>query len=229
LVGKLSWGACEVFGKGARVHLSPLYWHANGHSWQIAKRLALSLEWWCKFLHMHPTRLVPLFPASRRRALIYTDATGKGTLAWIAEVEGEKLYAHALVPPWLSKLVVPRQKQIATWELVAALSAIWALLERLESAGAQWEVHVFIDSTAALGTLLRGSSRQTDWNSLVSEIWLRTACMGILLGLWRVPSRLNIADWPTRMDSKSKEMTMLHNEGFHCTPWSWPRPWLDLK
>ena len=87
---------------------------------------------------------------------------------------------------------------------------------------------MFIDSIAALGSLLRGSSRQEDWNTLVTELWFRTATEGILLGAWWVPSKLNVADAPTRSASKAKDMETLIKAGFQEVAWEWPRQWLKL-
>ena len=52
------------------------------------------------------------------------------------------------------------------------------------------------------------------------------ASLGVLLSAWRVPSRQNIADIPTRPNMKSKELSDLQNEGFVKVPWQWPKQWL---
>ena len=67
-----------------------------------------------------------------------------------------------------------REVQIATWELVAAVCALWHFLDG-HSIEDGTEIQLFVDSTVALGTLVRGSSRQPDWNSLVAELWFQTA------------------------------------------------------
>ena len=85
-----------------------------------------------------------------------------------------------------------------------------------------WQVHLFIDSTVALGTLLRGASRQADWNALVGDLWLSVATAGWELYAWRVPSRQNPADAPTRPVAKSCELQSLQALGFSETEWAWP-------
>jgi hypothetical protein len=96
-------------------------------------------------------------------------------------------------------------------------------------AGTQWQVHLFIDSSTALGTLLRGSSNQKDWNQLVTQFWFSVATSGILLGTWRVPSAQNLADAPTRRGAKTKEMQFLIDAGFNEVRWKWPKQWLQIK
>ena len=84
------------------------------------------------------------------------------------EREDVKLYASCTVPAVMKRRVRPRKTQIATWELVAALAGLWALLDDPVCSGS--EILLLVDSAVALGTLLRGASRQSDWNDLVSEI-----------------------------------------------------------
>ena len=160
------------------------------------------------------------------RAVIYSDATGKGMLAWVADLgEGRRMLSSIAVPTWLRKWALFRRTQIATWELVAALCSLWWLLSR-NLIDESWEVHLFLDSKTALGTLLRGASRQKDWNSLVGEIWFKIACHGCLLMAWYVPSHQNLADAPTRPRQKQHELEAFQDAGFESTAWQWPKQWL---
>ena len=150
-------------------------------------------------------------------------------MAWVLHVGNLKLFAACSVPRWLQRWAVRRKTQIATWELVAALCALWQIVEILKLQGPQLDIRVFIDSTVALGTLLRGSSRQKDWNLLCPGLWFETAKRGMLLSAWRVPSRQNLADAPTRKTIKCAEMAKLMQAGFKETQWIWPRSWLGLQ
>jgi len=89
------------------------------------------------------------------------------------------------------------------------------------------EIHLFVDNNVALGTLLRGSSRQHDWNELVADIWFQTAARGFVLMCWRVPSKQNLADAPTRPELRHEELKQLRAAGFRQTMWRWPQscPW----
>ena len=173
-------------------------------------------------------RVVPLRPRPRSQALLYTDATGGGDVAWVLHWGSLKVYAQALVPRWLRRWVCNRKTQIATWELVAALCGLWHVLGMASDQEDPVELHLFIDSSVALGTLLRGCSRQRDWNHLVFDVWFNVAASGMLLMAWRVPSKQNLADAPTRPVDRKKEMALLHEAGFREVEWRWPdrAPWI---
>ena len=221
LAGRLSWGATAVFGKGARVYLAPLFRHSAGRSTRISKRLCCALLWWQRFLNSQPSRAVPLSPSVKPRLVVYTDASGAGVLAWVAVLAGRKFFASVPVPGWLARWACPRQQQIHTWELVAAVCALWHFFSLPEGV-AGLDVVIFIDSTVALGTLLRGCSRQRDWNAMVAGMWFAAADRGHFLNAFRVSSHLNLADWPTRPEQKASELAQLVSRGFARLEWAWP-------
>ena len=108
--------------------------------------------------------------------------------------------------------------QVATWELVAALAGIRQLLD----GRAALEVVVFVDSKVALGTLLRGASRQRDWNDLIGDIWFHAARGGHMLTAFYVPSKQNPADAPTRPAKEWRALEALRDAGFQRVEWAWP-------
>ena len=229
LAGKLSWGASYVFGRGARVYLVPLFYHASRSSRCLSKRLQATLKWWLCFLESVPVRRIPSSPVPSVVLTLYADATGCGTVAWVAMGLSKRVFSREFVPEPLRQWVQQRQQQIATWELVPALCAVWYFLRspaRLSACHLQ--INLFIDSNVALDTLLRGTSRQSDWNDLVAGIWFEAAAQAALLLAWRVPSKLNLADAPTRPEKCASELRALIDRGFVETEWWWPphSPWL---
>ena len=76
-------------------------------------------------------------------------------MAWVAQIEGQiRKWVASSVPTSLRKWVCHRRNQIATWELVAAGCAFWAVLEDLVDLQAM-ELYLFVDSSSALGCLMR--------------------------------------------------------------------------
>ena len=56
------------------------------------------------------------------------------------------------------------------------------------------QIHLFIDSNVALGTLLRGTSRQSYWNDLDTDIWFEAAAQSSAAPHMTIPSKINLAD-----------------------------------
>ncbi len=145
LVGKLSWGASAVFGKGARratargvcagamtpggrPYPAPIFHHASQNSWLIGGRFRRALQWWRSFIPQVsrarlslvpqgslraqvPRRVVPLAPGIRQRVTVFSDATGAGNLAWVAETPTGRWWSAADVPSRLRKWVVWRRRR----------------------------------------------------------------------------------------------------------------------
>ena len=132
-----------------------------------------------------PVRRIPSSPVPSVVLTLYADATGYGAVAWVAMGLSKRVFSREFVPEPLRQWVQQRRQQIATWELVAALCAVWYFLRspaRLSACHLQ--INLFIDSNVALGTLLRGTSRQSDWNDLVAGIWFEAAAVE---GLYPTP------------------------------------------
>ena len=227
LAGKLSWGATMVFGRSARVYLAALFFHSTRRLSKLSLRLRRALGWWIRFLQSKPCREIPYVPATRPRLVMYTDAAGCGALAWVLAQGNRKQFARAWVPRWLRDRVKPRRQQIGTWELIAAVCGLWHAYTILEPG---LEILLFVDSNPALGALLKGTSRQIDWNALVTSIWFAAADRGDVLCPFRVPSAQNLADAPSRAHEEPDKLRTLLEQGFEEVQWRWPEAsvWEEL-
>jgi hypothetical protein len=137
---------------------------------------------------------------------------------------GVRAWATFTVQPPLLQWVRHRKNQVATWELLAAICVLEWVLRRQKG---ELEVCLFVDNTNALSTLLRGSSRQPDWNDLVGDLWLRVARSGLLFYCLYVPSHMNMADAPSRPGEKQRELEDMRRAGFAQVSWETPpdAPW----
>ena len=72
-------------------------------------------------------RRVPLAPRILDRLILHADATGSGALAWVAILGNLREYARAQVAPALRRWALPRKQHIDTWELLAAVCALWQI------------------------------------------------------------------------------------------------------
>ena len=225
LAGKLNWGSSAAFGRAGRVHLAPLFRHASGSTSKMSGRVERALRWWLQFLECVPQRLIHCARlVARTRCIVYSDATGHGDVAWAICLPSARFWAASVVPAAVWRWACYRKTQIATWELLAAICALqWLLDQNL----GELDVVLFVDNKTALGTLVRGSSRQVDWNALIGDLWLRVARTSTLLSSFYVPSHLNVADAPTRPKEKGAALQAMQEVGFTRVQWRSPSdaPW----
>jgi hypothetical protein len=125
---------------------------------------------------------------------LYTDAEGSGGLGALLSSESSQWYTKGSVPSWLPKLLAPRKTQIFVYETLMVLAAFHVFVRQLQGR----RVLVFIDNTSALGAIKKGSSSSTDVHALVGLLWLRLAAQRIWAVFRWVPSKLNLADPPSR-------------------------------
>ena len=96
-------------------------------------------------------------------------------------------------------LLLRSDNQIVALELVAVVVSI-ATFARLLVART---VRLWIDNSAGELQLRRGSARSDDHNRLVHSVWLSSIEWGFNFWIERVPSKLNVADEPSRRDYRA--------------------------
>eukprot|EP00959_Pyramimonas_sp_CCMP1952_P383832 8043965-Pyramimonas_sp.AAC.1 len=96
------------------------------------------------------------------------------------------------------------------------MAAVCALRWVVQLGYADLEIICFVDNTSALGALVRGCSRKSDWNSLIGNLWL-LASQKLFL----------IHHAPRRPSEKAQEIADLTAHGFQCIDWVFPddAPW----
>ena len=87
-----------MFGRAARVYLAPLFYHASRSSRCLSERLQATLKWWLYFLESVPVRRVPSSPVPLVVLMLYADATGHGTVAWVAVGLSKRVFSRGLMP-----------------------------------------------------------------------------------------------------------------------------------
>ena len=145
-------------------------------------------------------------------------------MAWVLHAPFAKVWAATEVPAAARQWAHWRRNQIGTWELMAAVCALNWLLR---AGRPDLEIVCFVDNKSALGALVRGCSRKSDWNALIGNLWLTVAEKAHFLHLWYVPSHLNLADAPARPTEKAAALLELQEQGFEGIEWSFPpdAPW----
>ena len=100
---------------------------------------------------------------------------------------------------WLSGLSL--EHRINECESLAALVGLHTFAPFLHDA----EILHFVDSTAAEGSLVKGYSCSATLAATASAYWTTAGRCSIAAWIGRVPSRLNVADGPTRGDLSAVE------------------------
>ena len=168
-----------------------------------------------------------------RFVLVFSDARGKINpdepwwtehLAAFALTAAGGCYtsisvSDGLVRGWLAGLHTAQR--INECEALAALLAIGSFREILVDA----DVLIFVDSTAAEGSLCKGLSSSRCLSAIASAFWTQTALCRASVWVGRVPSKLNVADGPSRQDFDDVQK---HGWAF-VKPWlPAPQPWALL-
>ena len=128
--------------------------------------------------------------------LVYTDATGSGSLGYaVYNASGRCLtWGADITDPSISAQLHERQAQVNAHETIAALWAICTLRHLLPD----HQIHLYIDNTTAESILRSGYSTVSDLNCLAAAFWLIAAAHQADIHIIRVPSKSNPADAPSR-------------------------------
>ena len=194
LCGRLSFASSASWGPVSRARLRLLYRHALSGQPRLHPALAADLAWWIRRLQRLTPQRLPLLVLDP--FILYTDAEGNGGLgAVLADSSGASWFSCSAPSASISAML-PRKTQIFPLEVLAVGAALRIWRARLRGRS----LLVFVDNTAALSSLQKGRSRQSDVHGLVTQIW-DDLCDSVIVSsikfLW-VPSKLNLADLPSR-------------------------------
>ena len=145
---------------------------------------------------------------ARRFAILFTDARGRAAQAgaWGTEclgaavlTSGGGMFAVLEVSDpkaadWLRRL--SSEQRINECEALAALLGICAFGHILGGC----DILHFIDSAAAEGSLVKGLSKSRTLSAIPGVYWTQVSLRHAAVWIGRVPSKLNIADGPSRGD-----------------------------
>ena len=202
LAGRLNFATSTLFGKVGKAHLRPIYHRAHAaqrkhHSSRLYPSLKKCLKWWKKLLNLPNLNVDINFEQQARPIkLLYTDATGHGNLGFALydKHAHNLLWGASSTPQWLRDRLQKRETQVNAHELIAAHWGLAATKTLIPGA----IVHLFIDNTAAQSIAQKGTSSKNDLNHIAGSLWLLAASLKIELNIWRVPSKLNASDPPSR-------------------------------
>ena len=98
------------------------------------------------------------------------------------------------IPRRWRRALIQRKTHIRLYELLAVTVALRTFANELRGR----IIIAFIDTTCALGMIIRSATRKYDANGILHHVWLGLAMLGVHAEWQRVPSKLNVADGPSR-------------------------------
>jgi hypothetical protein len=198
LAGKSGFACSALWGRCGRAALKPVFarQHRRVHSnKRLSKQLRAALLWLRRVFVEVPARPILLRP-SGHHLVAYSDAAGTGCIAAVLFPGAPRvpLWTRAFVPPELVARFCKRATQIHMYEALAAL----LLLETFRAFLTSRELVLFVDNASAKGSLVRGFSSAEDLCAVASAFWEVCAHGRINPYFEWVPSKLNVADGPSR-------------------------------
>ena len=195
LAGKLSWSAQLVFCRVGRALLRPLYNIKRGEQWSHMIRSAL--HWWLEVLSLQVHQSRPWVLQALRPVQIFCDAASSpARLAAVVFTEdGRTFYTDCAPPQALLQFFASRaDKQICGLELAAIALGLSTFGDYCRDR----KVHVWSDNCGSECAVRKGSAAAWDHTCIVHAIWVKAAALGCHLRVDRVPTKVNIADQPSR-------------------------------
>ena len=206
LIGKLMFGASQLWGKVGRAFLRSLSerQYPNYSATKINPAITRSLHEWKFLLERGPPR--PIDPVAKRLvdAVVFTDGSypdgkvGAPERPWIGGVlfvRGRRPLQFGcevqqnLIDEW-----IPRKSQIAMVELFATIVALETFRSDLKGSSSL----LFVDSESVQGALVKGYSAREDMCELVSVFWRIALDLMANLYIDRISTDADPADHPSR-------------------------------
>ena len=126
----------------------------------------------------------------------WSDASGAGRkLCAVVRHQEQYFYTWCVMPQWLEVQLIPRDDHfIGAQEMVAVLLTLSTFEDLLE--GRCWSA--FVDNDGVLAGILKATCRSPETGLCIGWLWKKITVLQIGFMGWRVESKANVADGPTR-------------------------------
>ena len=216
LAGKLSFATQNCFKQFGRALIKPFYaqQYKPTPSGRCSKALVKAMIWWLDVFENNLKQSISLKHRANEVSM-FCDASGSPPiLSAVLFTKTRVQYCVLHCPDWiLQKLESRNDSQIMAYEIMAIMMGLESFKHECQSS----IVKAWTDNTAGESALRNKCSKAADHNMLVHLTWLKAAQLNA--GLWfeRVPSKVNIADGPTR-PCKEIGLTMMKMLGAEEMP-----------
>jgi len=196
--GRLSFAVTLAADKAGRAFIAPMY--AQQHDplpeGRISWRWRCAAQWWMEYLRYRPPAVRSLSDGQRPCIIFWTDAAGRSRcIAAVARLNGAYFYTHMRVPDEIWDSLLDRNdEQIGFQEALA----VFLFIGTFQSVIARSRLLGFVDNDGVRASMLKGSCKAPEINTLIGRFWLDLAKRGTAVYLARVETHANIADGPSR-------------------------------
>jgi hypothetical protein len=197
LAGRLSFAAQHTFKRAGRAALRALFRQQYDPMLgsRLSNELRLSLQWWLHALDHLQTQTVPWAP-TMKEATLFTDARSTPPrIAAVLVVDG--VYHYTDWEPDASTMAIfsaRKDNQIMGLELMAIAVGICSFEELIRGRS----LRVYCDNVGDERALACGAAKAQDHNRLIHAMWTQALQLKLSLWTYRVPTKDNIADLPSR-------------------------------
>jgi hypothetical protein len=198
MAGRLSFMVTVAANKVGRAFIKPFFAEAND-PWQggRASPSLLDAAAWFRMVLLARMPVVQKSVSRRSRVVqAWTDAAGESRMiAAVVRVEDNFFFTNIRVPDFLWSQFLPRKDHyIGLQEALAVTLAVTTFASTF--AGSL--LTLYIDNDGVLANFIGGSSRAPETNKFVAMFWFECARLNIAVVFYRVESKANVADGPTR-------------------------------
>ena len=220
LAGRMNFAETAMFGRVGRAPLRAVYARQfqpcdrSLNRYALTASLRAALQALLLLLDSPPPRVIPVPWTVLAPVTLFTDGEGYGSIGGVLlthEAGGRAFAFSSKVTNRVIRMLHARRNQIALIELLAVLTAVDEFAELLRGR----DVRIFIDNVVAEASIRNGYMRRDSRDAcvLVAALWQKFLQLQINVWVDRVPSRLNIADGPSRPD-KPELLQPLYDLGF---------------
>ena len=197
IAGRLDFISQSILGPVGAARSRPIYEHIRTGRTNLSTAAVESVCWWASLIQSNRQTPIPCGLRSSRPILSLTDASGGGGLGIVVITEKQRLWLSAHVSELgvdLSSVFKDRSTQIIPLEGLAVITLIVRFMKDLRNR----DVIIAIDNKTILESLRKGRSKVPDINALICSIVQLCDRHNVRLYPVWVPSKLNIADIPSR-------------------------------
>ena len=193
--GRLNFVATAVAGRAGSCRLSELYKAAHINQCYWSSRLQEDLQWWVGYMKSETSVLRPVCRHFANKVSIFSDAAGSGGIGAVIFVNDRPPVSfRGHMGRNFTRLFKHRKTQIMALEMAAVVVSLLRCRSDLRGA----RVVFYIDNRPGLFSFKKGRAKCDDHNKLVRIFADEVAAPGISCLFQWVPSKWNIADWPSR-------------------------------